>query len=149
MVYIRCTIYMKHMTSAQTTYTADELGAMANRLGFLSKDLSKLRPEKLAKATGLGNVELSRLTKVSRPSLYKKEVELTPKTKKLIWDLVMATDLAWELLGSDPKETERWMVSPNSIFMGYSPLEICLRGEGSKLIEWLNVRLGKVDGIIF
>ena len=34
-------------------------------------------------------------------------------------------------------------MAPNAMLFGDTPFEVCMRGEGEKLIEWLNQRLGR------
>lgn len=123
-----------------------ELGTIKNSLGILSEDKSKFKPEKFALVTGLGKSELEKITGISRPQFYKKEIFLKPGSKilKRIVSVVIAADLAFELFGENKEETSSWLMAPNAILFGDTPFEVCMRGEGEKLIEWLNQRLGKI-----
>ncbi len=123
-----------------------ELGTIKNSLGILSEDKSKFKPEKFASLTGLGKSELEKITGISRPQFYKKEILLKPSSKvlKRIVSVVIVADLAFELFGEDKKETSSWLMSPNAILFGDTPFEVCMRGESEKLVEWLNGRLGKI-----
>lgn len=120
-----------------------DLGSMRNALGILSEDKKKLRPSRLLSITGLGRAELSRVTKKARPLLYEKELplKLTSDFTKTIYSLVVATDLAFELFGENEGDTKNWLMAPNTLLFGDSPFIVCMRGEGNKLIEWLNQRL--------
>jgi len=93
--------------------------------------------------TGLGRAELARATKKSRPMLYERELplKLSSAFSKAIYSLVVATDLAFELFGENEEDTKSWLMAPNSLLFGDSPFMVCLRGEGDKLIDWLNQRL--------
>jgi uncharacterized protein (DUF2384 family) len=123
-----------------------ELGTIKNSLGILSEDGSKFKPDKFASLTGLGKTELEKITGISRPQFYKKEILIKPSSKilKRIVSVVIAADLAFELFGEDKKETSSWLMAPNAMLFGDSPFEVCMRGEGEKLIQWLNQRLGKI-----
>jgi hypothetical protein len=124
-------------------------GAIQNRFNILSKDHKKYRPEALASVAGLRPSELARELKVSRPTTYQEEVLIKPEQKKVIINIVIATDLAFELLGNNLKEARNWFLAPNSLFFGDSPFEICLRGDGKSIVEWLNQRLGRHPGFGF
>ena len=58
-------------------------------------------------------------------------------------------DEAYALMGNNTSETMIWLTSPNSIFMGYSPFEICIQGQGEEVVNWIQIRLGKVKGAGF
>ena len=120
-----------------------DLGSMRNALGILSEDRKKLRPERLLSVTGLGRAELARVTKKARPMLYERELplKLSSAFTKSIYSLVAATDLAYELFQENEEDTKSWLMAPNSLLFGDTPFMVCLRGEGDKLIEWLNQRL--------
>ena len=61
--------------------------------------------------------------------------------------VVIGTDLAVELFGDNTEEAVNWFQTPNTLLFGESPFEVCIRGEGKILINWLMGRLGK-DGAI-
>ena len=131
----------------QPRITASDLGSIKNQLGFLSSDYKKLRPRNLMQATGLGAAKLATLTGSLRTHIYREEIPLpSSKLKKIILDLVQATDLACELFQNDLGETRRWMMLPNSMLFGQSPFEACFAGKGAGLIEWLNTRLNRIPG---
>lgn len=62
---------------------------------------------------------------------------------KRVLDVVMITDLAFELFGNNKEETTSWLTAPNSLLFGDSPFEICMSGQASPLKRWLLERLGK------
>ena len=128
-----------------------DLGAMRNVLGILTDDHKKFRPQRLSAITGLGVSELSRTIGKSRPMLYEKELplKLSSEFAKAVFSLVMATDLAYALFGEDQENTTNWLMAPNSLLFGDSPFVVCMRGDGAKLIEWLNTRLGNIPGAAF
>lgn len=124
---------------------ATDLGAFKNSLGILSPDFTRINPKALFAVTGLNPSQLEKVTGIARPQFYKKHVQLKPSSKLLknIISLVIATDVAFELFNHSAKETEVWLMAPNTILFGDSPFEVCMRGEGDKLIEWLNKRLNQ------
>jgi hypothetical protein len=136
---------MPQTSTISTTHRLrpQDLGTMRNALGILSEDRKKLRPERLLSITGLGRTELSRVTKKARPLLYERELplKLSSSFTKAIYSLVIATDLAFELFGENEEDTKNWLMAPNTLLFGDSPFIVCIRGEGDKLIEWLNQRL--------
>ncbi len=128
-----------------------DLGSMRNSLGILTRDHKSFRPERLMDITGLGHTELSRMTGKARPLLYKKELplKLSSNLAKSIIHLVVVTDLAFELFSKKEKDTTLWLMSPNTLLFGDSPFVVAMRGDGEKLITWLNTRLGRVEGAAF
>ncbi len=128
---------------------AHDLGAIRNALGILSEDRKKVRPKVFSSVTRLGPTETANRLHVSRPSAYKEEVTVSKKLMEHIVQLVMATDLAFELLNESHEETMKWLMSPNSILSGDLPFVVCMRGDGQALIDWLNVRLGRAPGEAF
>lgn len=132
-----------HATQNAHRLRPQDLGSMRNALGILSDDRKKLRPDRLLFITGLGRAELSRVTQKARPLLYEKELplKLSSTFTKAIYSLVIATDLAFELFGENEEDTKSWLMAPNTLLFGDSPFMVCIRGEGDKLIEWLNQRL--------
>ena len=131
--------------------TAADLGTISNHLRILSDDHRKLRPNELQKVTGLGPVALQATTGIARPMLYRSEVTLRPTSglTKKIMAFVAASDQAFELFDRNLGETVKWVSSPNAIFFGSSPFEVCMRGEGQRVIEWLNQHLGQGEGAAF
>lgn len=127
---------------------AEDMGSLRNRLGILSPDRKRINSATLLKVTGLGPAKIEKLTGIARPQLYRTEVplKLSSKLMKHIIAVVIVTDLAYDLFGNNEKETVTWLMSPNSTLFGDSPFEVCMRGDGSKLIQWLSERLGKEAG---
>jgi hypothetical protein len=75
--------------------------------------------------------------------MYSETVTLTKDFMKMkMIPVIQVADLAHELFKNDDL-TKRWILSPNSYFFGKSPLEVCLIGEGSILINFLNRKLGR------
>jgi hypothetical protein len=129
---------------------ARDLGSMRNSLRFLSDDGSRLRPKAFMDATGLGAAQLATSLGRQRTHMYREEIPLpTTKLKKCIIDLVIATDLAFELFQCNMDETCRWMMLPNTMLFGKSPFEACFGGHGDSLIEWLNTKLNRIPGSAF
>jgi len=62
-------------------------------------------------ATGLGAAQLAARLGGQRTHMYREEIPLpTTKLRKCIIDLVLVTDLAFELFQGDVNETRRWMM---------------------------------------
>lgn len=133
------------------TMKAADLGTIQNHLGLLNTQQNAFYPNRLLDITGETPTKASQKLKIPRASFYKEKVSLRRDKvlEKKIIDFVMAGDLAFELLNKNKNETIIWLTSPNAEFFGDSPFEICLRGDGRKLIEWLYVRLGKNPGVAF
>jgi hypothetical protein len=130
-------------THRSQVHQAVRLGALKNYFGILSDDGRRLRPQNFMNATGLGAAELAKFVQKSRPQLYREEIPLSEKLRKRIVQLVMATDIVFELLDRNLEETKKWMMVPNTVVFGDSPFEVCMRGEGETLIEWLKERGGQ------
>jgi hypothetical protein len=128
---------------------AHDLGAIRNALEILSEDRKRIRPKVLSSVTHLGPTEIASQLKVSRPSVYKDEIIVSKKLMDHIVQVVMATDLAYELLQESKEETMKWLMSPNSILSGDIPFVVCMRGDGHTVIDWLNARLGRAPGEAF
>lgn len=86
-----------------------------------------------------------------RTNFYKEEVSFkrNKDLERKITGFVVVGDLAYELLEGNLKEVVIWLTSSNLEFFGDSPFDICLRGDGKKIIEWLYIRLGKKPGVAF
>lgn len=127
-----------------------ELGSLRNVLGILTEDKKRLRPERLIAITGLGRTELSRVTSKARAALYESELPLKISSSftKAIYSLVIVTDLAFELFGENEASTTSWLMAPNTLLFGDSPFMVCMRGDGEKLIEWLNQHLRRSSEIL-
>lgn len=127
---------------------AEDLGTLRNSLGILSPDRTRIVPEKFLEATHLSATMLSDKLNVKRPTLYRKTIPIPSSRQREMIQLVLATDLVFELTRSLP-ETGKWLMSPSSILFGDSPFEVILRGDGNAIIAWLNQRTGKVAGAAF
>ena len=127
---------------------ASDLGSIQNRLGILSNDLKKFKPGAFFEVTGLTGTQLAKILKVQRPLLYREALPLK-KLRTPIIQLVLATDLVFELLENNITETKRWLMSPNVELSGESPFEVILRGEGKEVVSWLLERSGKRSGVAF
>lgn len=124
---------------------AHEYGKFRNALGILSADGKNIIPQNFLKVTGLGPSDVASRGNISRPQLYKKEIPIKVSTKfiKRVIDIVMVTDLAYELFGNNHEETKSWLMSPNSLLFGDSPFEVCMRGDAERLKKWLLERLDR------
>ena len=45
-------------------------------------------------------------------------------------------------MNNNIEETVKWIMAPNTIFLGDSPFEVVLRGDGREMIDWLASRTG-------
>ena len=86
---------------------------------------------------------------INRKTLYSEQVKLSTlkKLKKGIMQVVIGTDLVVELFDNNIEEAVNWFQIPNTFLFGESPFEVCIRGEGKFLINWLMGRLGKDEAI--
>jgi len=129
---------------------AKDLGALQNALGILAnEDRTKFHPQAFASATGLKPTSASKTLKIPRPNLYRETIPIPIKFMDRMMQLVVATDLVFELLDKDVEETKRWLMTVNSILLGISPFEAIMRGDGKAVIEWLSERVGHKDGVAF
>lgn len=140
---------MPSVQSHVPKFSGHQLGALRNALGILSDDRSKVKPQRLKDVTHLNSSATAKALQVSRPQMYQKEIKLNPKLMKNIILLVHASDLVYELIGESVEETAKWVMAPNSMLKGDSPFEVCIRGDGQLVIDWLNARLGRVAGQAF
>ncbi len=133
------------------TMKASDFGTVRNHLGLLNAQKNAFYPNRLLDITGKTPTAASQKLKIPRANFYKEEVSLKRNTilEKKIIDFVIVADLAFELLNQNKKETVIWLTSPNAEFFGDSPFEICLRGDGKKIIKWLHIRIGKEPGVAF
>ncbi|NJL24960.1 MAG: hypothetical protein HC902_07150 [Calothrix sp. SM1_5_4] len=132
------------MTSAALNEAA-KYGAIRNALGLLTDDHKSLIPSKFLEVTKLGPAEAERATGGQRTAFYRSTIPLKPSNKltKKVTELVVMTDLAYELMGNSIEETAKWLMAPNSLLFGRSPFQVCMEGNATLLIEWLIDRLGK------
>lgn len=135
-------------SAAFNELTGAQLGRIQNHLGLLADDgkgHQALNPEKFLALTRMSAAEGAKAIEVSRPAMYKTFIPLKPSTKlaERVIKLVTATDIAYELFEKNPDETTNWMMSPNTLLFGASPFEVCMRGDGQPLIEWLLDRAGQ------
>jgi hypothetical protein len=126
--------------------TATDMGSIKNQLNWFSSDLKKLRPQEVIKTTKIPVRVFSKVTKTSRPQAYKYEITLKPEIHKRFIHLAQAAEIVFEIFKGDLKETSRWIMSPNEYFMGDSPFEVCLRGDGPLIIKWLAQHKGNNPG---
>ncbi len=128
-----------------------ELGAIKNYLKILSDDQKGFRPDVLRQITGLAPQNLSKSTGVPRSRLYDEVIKFKPSSELMrkILHVVIATDEAYELMNNNAADTALWLSSPSTIFLGYSPFEVCLQGRGEEVISWLKTRTGKQAGTGF
>lgn len=129
---------------------AKDLGSLQNALGILAHDdPTKFHPQAFESATGLSPSKTSKILQVRRPNLYREIVPIPKKFEGRLIQLVMATDLAYQLMAKDVEETKRWLMSPNTIMLGASPFEVIMRGDGDAVINWLGERAGLKPGVAF
>ena len=128
-----------------------ELGAIKNYLKILSDDQKGFRPDVLRKVTGLSPQALAKSTKVARSRLYDDVIKFKPSSELMIkiLQVVIATDEAYEMMNNNAADAALWLSSPNAVFLGYSPFEVCLQGRGEEVISWLRTRMGKQPGYGF
>ena len=126
-----------------------DMGAPKNRLKMLSPDLQYLVPKRFFEYSPLNKTDIAKQAGINRKTLYSEQVKLSTlkKLKKGIMQVVIGTDLAVELFDNNIEEAVNWFQTPNTLLFGESPFEVCIRGEGKFLINWLMGRLGK-DGAI-
>jgi hypothetical protein len=111
---------------------ASDLGSIKNRLGILSTDYKKFRPDAFFQATGLTGTQLAKILKVPRPLLYRDTLPLN-KLREPIIQVVLATDLVFNLLENNLEETKRWLMSPNVQLAGATSIACAIREAGTPL----------------
>lgn len=74
-------------------------------------------------------------------SLKPKDLSKKDGISENVYDLIQASDLAFELMGKEV--AEKWMSSPQDVTMGHIPGDLCLAGLGCHIIDWLSERLGR------
>lgn len=138
---------MEEFMNARTVTNNIGNGEIANSLHILTKDMKAFHPEEFFKYSPYGRTEIAKQAGVSRTNFYKDTVLLST-TKKLrigILQVVMGLDLSIELFNENEKEAVQWFNSPNTMLSGESPFEVCLRGDGEGILNWLKGRLGYPD----
>ena len=122
-----------------------DVGIPENRLKMLSPDLKYLIPKRFFEYGPLNKTEIAKQAGINRKTLYAERVKLSTlkKLKKGIMQVVIGTDLAVELFDNNIEEAIKWFQIPNTLLFGESPFEVCIKGEGKFLIDWLMGRLGK------
>lgn len=134
---------------ALTYNTSDfgKLGKSPNHLGFLSNKNGQLgfNPDRFMSLTGLNPTEAGEVVGKARSQMYKDFIPLKPtdELRNKVLNLVMSTDIAYILFEKNAEETAKWVVSPNTLLFGSTPLEVCMRGDGKQLIKWLLDRAGQ------
>ena len=135
----------------QASLSPQGLGSTKNYLKILSEDQKGFRPQVLKQVTGLSSQALATTLPAPRARLYDDIVRFKQGSELMrkILHVVVATDVAYELMGNNAQDAALWLSLPNSIFFGYSPFEVCMQGRGEEVIEWLRVRAGKQEGTGF
>lgn len=125
------------------------MGVPENKLKILSPDLQYLRPKKFFKYSSFNKTDIAKQAKINRKALYNEQVKLSTlrNIKKGILQVVIGTDLSIAVFNNNVEEAVNWFSTPNTLLFGESPFEVCIRGEGNVLIDWLNARLGKNGAI--
>lgn len=122
-------------------------GVIANSLHILTEDKKAFHPEQFFKYSPYTRAELAKEAGVSRTNLYKDTVALSTlkQLKKGILQVVMGLDLSIELFQEKESEAVQWFNAPNTMLSGESPFEVCIRGDGDGILNWLKGRLGYPD----
>jgi hypothetical protein len=123
-------------------------GQMRDVYGLLSPDHRSIKPASVKEfvAPRLNVSALAKTLEVPRTSLYEKTSPLSDEwIKKRIIPLVLSADIAFELF-KDREKARLWMITENAYFFGQSPFDLCLKGEGEKVIKFLMQRAGKISG---
>lgn len=123
---------------------AQDLGGIKNHFNILTDDFQAVQPEALRDFLGPGipQTELAKILGVPRSSVYQKKVKLSSAfIREKIVPIAVAADLALEIFKSED-EARRWMLAPNSYYLGKSPFDVCLSGGGSTVIQFLGRKLG-------
>ena len=124
----------------------EHMGGIQNKLRMLSDDCQFLIPKRFFNYYApFTKTEIAKKTGINRKTLYRDKIKLsTLKDLKIgIIQVVMGTDLAIEAFKEDTDKALRWFQTPNNFLFGDTPFEVCIRGDGKLLIEWLLRRLGK------
>ena len=116
-----------------------------NRLGILSPDRKWLNVEKFFEHSPFPSQKEAKQAGVNVDDSRNEQVELDSlkDLRKGIEQVVIATDLTVELFQGDVEKAVGWFITPNDFTAGDSPFDVCLRGDGDFLINWLGGRLGK------
>jgi len=119
-------------------------GEIANLLNILTEDKKAFHPKTFFKYSPYSKVELAKVAGVSRTHLYRETVPLnTIKQLKMgILQVVMGLDLSIELFQESENKAIQWFNAPNTMLSGESPFEVCIRGDGEGILNWLKGRLG-------
>ena len=122
-----------------------DLADTDNRLGILSPDRKSLNVKKFFEHSPFPSQQAAKQAGVSVDDSHSEKVELDSlkDLKKGIEQVVIATDLTVELFQGDVEKAVGWFITANEFTDWDSPFEVCLRGDGDFLINWLGGRLGK------
>jgi len=122
-------------------------GEIVNSLGILTDDHRGLHPSKFFQYSPYGRAEIAKQAGIARSNFYKETVGLNTlkQLKKGILQVVIGLDFSIELFNNNPAEAIKWFNSPNTMLAGESPFEVCLRGDGESILNWLKARLGHDD----
>lgn len=135
--------------SALLKLSNDNIGTPSNSFKFLSPDHKELIPKRFFEYSPFNKTEIAKEAGINRKTLYSERVSLSTlnRLKKGVLQVVIGTDLTLELFQGDKENAINWFNSPNTLLFGESPFEVCIRGEGKLLINWLKDRLGKDDAV--
>lgn len=122
-------------------------GEIHNSLGILTKDHKSFHPSKFFQYSPYSRADVAKQAGVARSNLYKDTVGLATlkQLKKGILQVVIGLDYSIELFENNNAEALKWFNSPNTMLSGESPFEVCLRGDGESILNWLKARLGHAD----
>ena len=95
-----------------------------------------------AEITRLPLTELARALRISRPKLYQPSSTVDRKIRERLIELVIISDLAFQLYEGDKNKTITWVMNPNHLFFGKSPFEKALAGEAKSVVDKLEEMIG-------
>lgn len=111
-----------------------------NNMNWLSDDYSNFNARKFFNDTNFSRSQTANTLKIARASIYKDHLLLNKanQIRERILHLVIVADIAYNLFESDKLQVAKWLTTPNTHFFGSSPIEVCFRGDGKTLIEWIH-----------
>ena len=135
------------MASAAKQILGPSNGEIVNSLGILTEDHRGLHPSKFFKYSPYSRTDVAKQAGVARSNFYKDTVSLSTlkQLKKGILQVVIGIDYSLELFSNNTDEALKWFNAPNTMISGESPFEVCLRGDGEAILNWLKARLGHTD----
>jgi hypothetical protein len=125
----------------------EHTGQIIDHLNWFATNsaMTKINTETFKTAAQLTNIpltELAEFLQVSRPKLYQPSATIDKKIRERLIELVMISDLAFQLHKADKSKTIIWIMSPNHLFFGRSPFEKALAGEAKSVIHKLQDMIG-------